>query len=335
MSSAHFGRPCRIALVGAGKMGLLHASLLNVMPGVRLVAFCEKSALIRRFGGKALGTPLVSDIQQLASLDLDAVYVTTPPSSHAAVIKAVLSESIAPNIFVEKPLAASGDEAEDICRLVEGRGAGGVHMAGYNRRFGGTFLKAREILEAGDIGSLRSFEAYAYSSDFAGAKSTRRRGSVLRDLGCHSIDLALWFFGGLEVLEVGPLGAGPEAISDSASFKARTATGVEGEFSASWSMEAFRLPEVGLVIHGSLGTLRVNDDVVELESDGGNSRRWHHQDLDDGAPFLLGGPDYFRENEAFLAAIADGNGIEPGFQSAARVDRIIDQVEEGAMGLGG
>ena len=42
----------KVAVVGLGQMGLLHASLLNVMPGVRLVALCDQSPLINRFSRK-------------------------------------------------------------------------------------------------------------------------------------------------------------------------------------------------------------------------------------------------------------------------------------------
>ena len=68
----------RIAIVGLGKMGLLHACLLNVLPRVKLVALCDKGGLIRKVAGRLFrDVRMTDDVGQLAGLGLDAVYVTT------------------------------------------------------------------------------------------------------------------------------------------------------------------------------------------------------------------------------------------------------------------
>lgn len=327
----------RVAIVGLGKMGLLHASLLSVLPEVELVAICEQGALIRRFGRKVLGgSKMVGRVAELSGLGLDAIFVTTPPSSHFGVVEAILSANLAPNIFVEKPLAASGAESEELCRLIE-KQASGTNMVGYNRRFAVTFGKAKEILDEGSLGDVHSFQAHAYSSDFLGATSSsnaRSRGSVLRDLGCHAVDLAMWFFGALQ-LETVEAGAMVEKGSvDSVSFRAATRDGLAGEFKNSWCMANYRLPEIGLTASGSKGIMRVNDDDVELKLKTGNEHLWRRHDLNDDAAFFLGGTDYFREDEAFVRALMNGSGVEPSFRSAVAVDQLVDQVEERARGHG-
>ena len=94
----------RVAVVGTGKMGMLHASLLNTFPDVQLVALCEKSSLIRRYWRRILKeVSVVDDVKELLGFDLDAIYVTTPISSHFPVIHDIYSKGIANNIFVEKP----------------------------------------------------------------------------------------------------------------------------------------------------------------------------------------------------------------------------------------
>lgn len=327
----------RVAVVGLGKMGLLHASLLNVLPGVELVAICEQGALIRRVGKNVLsGLRMVGKVGELSGLGLDAIFVTTPPTTHFGVVKAILSAELAPNIFVEKPLAASGAESEELCRLVE-KQPPGTNMVGYNRRFAVTFGKAKEILDEGTLGDVHSFQAHAYSSDFLGARSSsnaRSRGSVLRDLGCHAVDLAMWFFGGLHVEAAGADAMVGKGSVDSVFFRTVTSDGLAGEFKSSWRMENYRLPEIGLSVNGSKGTMRVNDDDVELKLKTGNEHLWHRHDLKDEAAFFLGGTDYSREDEAFVKAMASGSQVEPSFRSAAMVDRVVDQVEEKAGGHG-
>ncbi len=78
----------RVGIIGCGKMGLLHASLLNVLPMTHLVVICEKSARMRKWLRKMFnGVPIVGDLTELSERDLDAVYVTTPISTHLQVIK--------------------------------------------------------------------------------------------------------------------------------------------------------------------------------------------------------------------------------------------------------
>jgi predicted dehydrogenase len=206
-------------------------------------------------------------------------------------------------------------------------------MVGYLRRFHVTFNKARELLLSGTIGKPESFNAYAYSSDFLGAEkknsASDSRGGVLRDLGCHAIDLALWFFGDLRV---GSKSAGfSNGNVDAVNFKVEGA-GVEGEFDVSWCKEDYRMPEVALSISGSKGKLQVSDDEVTLEPTGRQVSRWYRHDLNDNVPFWLGLPEYYREDIHFRKSVTGGSEPEPDFSSAAKVDKIIDDVVGGESG---
>jgi len=319
----------KVAVVGVGKMGLLHAGILNVLSNGELVALCEKNSLIRRFLKKVFKKAWVIDeIEKLCDLDLDAIYVTTPVSSHSFIIKNVYSKGIARNIFVEKPLASSYRKAEEICRMSQT--SGGINMVGYMKRFAVTFRKAKELLNENVLGELTSFKAYAYSSDFFGYKNTLKasayRGGVLGDLGCHVIDLALWFFGdfAVDLAEIKSMTGG--SSEDFAYIKVRRADGLVGELHASWCMKNYRLPEFGFLIKGSKGTMRVNDDMLELRLKNGKSTLWYRHDLGDSVSFWLGAPEYVREDEFFVKAVLKGHNIEPNFQTASRVNYIIDEV---------
>ena len=318
----------RVAIIGLGKMGILHASLLSTLPDVNLVALCEKKSLICRFSRKVFkGIRLVGEVSELADFALDAVYVATPPSAHFPIIRTIYSEGITANVFVEKPLASHPADSEEMCSLAS---SGGINMVGYNRRFAVTFKKAKETLDESTLGEMVDFEGYAYSSDLLGVKSESKALSVsgvLKDLGCHAIDLANWFFGGLHVgkAEVTSTAGGS---GDSVHLEVKTSGGLSGKLNSSWCMENYRLPEIGLIINGSKGTMKVNDDKVELKLNSGKSYIWHRQDLDDNVGFFIGRSDYFREDRAFMEAVASGSNIEPNFRTSAEVDRIIGQVEE-------
>lgn len=321
----------RVAVIGLGKMGLLHASILNTLPGVQLTALYDKSAIIRKFcKGVFNGVHLVDNAEKLSDLNIDVVFVTTPIPSHYFVIKTVYLKGIAGNVFVEKTLASSYDEAKELCRLAQ---SFGVNMVGYQRRFNVCFRKAKDLLAEETIGDVVSFKAYAYSSDFLGveknSKTSVARGGVLRDLGAHVVDLAVWFFGDLTVKSAKLESTMEGDLEDSAHFRVQGLNGLVGDFNVSWCMENYRLPEFGLLIEGSKGMIKVDEDKIELKRDNGKSFTWYRHDLKDNVHFLLGAPEYFREDEYFVKSVLEGSRAEPSFYTASKVDYIIDQVEYG------
>jgi len=318
----------RVAVVGLGKMGLLHASILNVMPSVEVVALCDKSYLLLKFVRKLFKkAKAVDEVDKLADLDLDFVYIATPIPAHFPVVKAIYLKEVTHNLFVEKTLASSWEKAEELCDLAQT--FGGVNMVGYMKRFSPTFGKAKSLLDRRDLGDLNYFDAHAYSSDFSfqkGSKMSRSRGGVLGDLGSHIIDLALWFFGDLEV-ESTLNSILDETGEDSINFKVKK-MGLEGTVHVSWCMDNYRMPSFGLIIIGSAGTMKVDDYSLDLKLSNGISYRWFRHDLNDHVSFLLGESEYYREDETFVNSLLKGGKVEPSFVTASKVDRVIDQVKD-------
>lgn len=317
-----------VGVIGMGKMGLLHASIVNTLPGVRLLAIYEKNSRMVKFAQKAFTEICVTDnLEKFSDFYLDAVYVTTPIPTHFPIIKTIYSIGIARNLFVEKTLASSYEQAAQLCQ--EAKAAGGVTMVGYMSRFAPTFKKAKTLLQEEVIGKAVSFKAYAYASDFVGVKgkALHVKGGAIRDLGAHIIDLSLWFFGDLTV-ESSKLEPSAQENDESGSyFKTRGSNGLVGEFDISWCKEGYRLPEFGLVIGCSKGVIKVNTDLVELEKSGADVVTWHRHDLDGDLPFFLGAPEYFRENEHFIESILEGGIADTDFNTALKVDFLIGRVE--------
>lgn len=318
--------------MGLGKMGLVHSGILNVLRDVELVAVCEKNSMIRRFAKKLFrNLDVVDDLDKLEQFDLDAVYVTTPIPSHFPVVKAILENNISRNLFVEKTLAQTHSQSKQLADLAQSLQS--ITMVGYLRRFYVTFNKARELLQKEGVGKVESFKAYAYSSDFLGLENaqTFSRGGVLADLGCHAIDLALWLFGA----DLNVSSAGSKSNNQSAHTRENsTSFGVEGselvgEFDFSWCKEDYRMPEVGFFIIGSAGKLFVNDDQVKFEPENSVPLKMYRHDLDDNVPFWLGLPEYYREDLYFIKSLVGQTKAEPDFSSAAKVDKIIDDVVGG------
>jgi predicted dehydrogenase len=314
-------------------MGLLHASLLNTFEDVQLVALCDKSALMTRVCRSIFSSNKVvvtKDLERLGELGLDAVYITTPISSHFFIAKDLYAKGIVRNIFTEKTLASNYDQAKEMCELA--RKIGGKTMVGYMKRFSVVFGKAKELLAQGQLGEPYSFSAYAYSSDFMGltkeSKSSATRGGALRDIGCHILDLALWLFGDLKVIDI----LSSYEIGDSetsVSFTAVNSYGLEGRFDISQRMPNYRMPEFGCFVECPRGKIDVNDDRLRLTLGDGSQKIWYRHDLKDNVCFSLGETEYYREDLEFVNSLLENRTCEPNFETASRVDYIIDEVRKG------
>jgi predicted dehydrogenase len=90
------------------------------------------------------------------------------------------------------------------------------------------------------------------------------------------------------------------------------------------------MPESGLSIYGTNGFIKVNDDQVVLELKDGTSHKWYRHDLVDNVNFLIGAPEYFREDEAFVKAIRCNCTVKPDFAEASKVDYVIEKVKQKA-----
>jgi predicted dehydrogenase len=321
----------RIGVVGVGKMGLLHASLLSTLPDVEIAAFCDSNETILKYVKKLKpGVIVVKDIEDLCKLGLDAIYVTTPIPTHFNIIKSILARDKRVGIFTEKTLANTFRDSEELVKLTQNCGA--PVMVGYHKRFAVTFRKAKSLIEEKVLGEIASFEAYAYSEDFVMAtssKSAGSRGGVVKDLGSHCIDLVISYFGGLEVDNLsGKNARGKQNPAlNPVSFDAFTKDGKRGHFEVSWSALGYHKPEVGISVRGKDGMLNVNDDRLSLKLNGDRESQWSRHTLNDNVPFLLAEPEYFREDEQFVKSIRNKEGILSNFESASKVDYVIDKVE--------
>jgi predicted dehydrogenase len=322
-----------IAVIGLGKMGIMHACLLNVLPNVTVSALCDKSRLMRKIAERTFRDSTVTDdLEKLADLNLDAVFVLTPIPSHYSIIKEIYEKKIANNVFVEKTLSSKLAQSQELVKLADHNKS--VNMVGYMKRFAVTFNHAKNLLDQHVLGELISFDAYAFSSDFAdvpeGSVVSKARGGALEDLGSHVADLATWFFGDLTVSTAKiDSKVAPDSV-DSAYFKVETSNALAGTFEVSWCKNGYRMPEFGLSITGNKGSLTVNDDEVALKLNQEEPKKWYRQSLGDNVGFMLGGSEYFREDETFVKAIVNKAHIDSDFENGKRVDRLLEDVRSKA-----
>ena len=134
-----------------------HLSGMANLPNVQVVAGCDiseaaRDLFIERWDTIWPGLAVYDDYEtMLAEVPLDVVAVATPDHLHGPVVKAAVKAG-AKAIFGEKPISTHTDEVDEMIEAVEAKGI--VVNINHTRRWGPTYVAAREAMHAGRIGDL-------------------------------------------------------------------------------------------------------------------------------------------------------------------------------------
>lgn len=326
--------PTSVAVVGFGKMGILHSSILRAMPAVRLAAMVEPQPLLRSLAPSVLkDVPFYKDVgRMLADVSPDAVFVTTPTGTHPELCEQVLEAGAA--VFVEKPLGDSSASCQVLVRAAERSST--TTMVGYSKRFSHTFEHAKHLIEGGAIGAPRSVHASGLVSQvFSKGEGWRYKkgasgGGVLAVIGCHVVDLVRWYFGEVEPKRGVATSIYSEEVEDEFKAEFVLPSGAIGTLDCSWSRPGYRLPEMRVRVEGERGTLDVTEDLVVLET-GGRKEKRYKQQLGRGVLIDIGGPEYTLEDAAFLDALRAQRPspipISEGYRTQLTVDRFYERAQ--------
>lgn len=323
----------RTAVIGMGKLGLLHAGILNALPGCKLTAIVDQSdQTLRAIHSKKPDLAVYHDHRSmLRQVNPDAVAIATPTGSHAAI--AVDCVEVGAHIFIEKPLCLQPQDANPLLDALRVRPR--VNMVGYMTRFLETFRKAKELIDLGLLGRLQMLRSTMYIGQlFKAGKGWRydptiSGGGVLTTQNSHLVDMLLWLFGPVEFVSAHVSRLYSAAVEDHAHVFFHFENGLRGFLDASWSAMHYRVPTMAVHVQGAGGTLDVNDDRVALfltDSAPGMSAGWHEwrkPDLYRGVPFDIGGANYTAQAMQFVGAVRGEAKVESDVQSALQVQRII------------
>jgi len=139
----------RFGIIGTGLMARFRANALRTMEKVTLAAvFSRTEERASRFAKDYEIDVVVTDLDEISKLDLDAVLVETPNITHHRYIIWALTHGL--NVFTEGPLCVTVPEAEEIIRLA--KKSGKIVEVGFDYRYNAVIDKAKEILDAGKIG---------------------------------------------------------------------------------------------------------------------------------------------------------------------------------------
>ncbi len=174
-------------------MGAIHARHIATAAGASLHAVCDHDPAARARAEAAHGVRVTSRLDDLLGCDLDAVVIASSTQEHADQITRCAEAGLA--IFTEKPVGLSVPEADAALMAVEA--AGVPFQIGYQRRWDSDYLRMKELIEEGTIGTPVLFRAQGRDPDASSPHNwgLDKNGGTFVNCAIHDYDATRFMFG--------------------------------------------------------------------------------------------------------------------------------------------
>jgi len=177
----------KVGIIGLGYWGPNLVRNLSMLREVEIVAGCDKKK--KRLEQMMVRFPFIKDFTTeykslLERKDVDAVVIATPVETHYEIAKEALLKG--KDVFVEKPITTSSQEAEELIEIAEKNNL--ILMVGHTFEYNPAVLKIKELIEKGTIGKI-----YYISSTRINLGIHRRDANVLWDLASHDFSIIIFW----------------------------------------------------------------------------------------------------------------------------------------------
>jgi myo-inositol 2-dehydrogenase/D-chiro-inositol 1-dehydrogenase len=185
-----------VAVLGAGRMGQTHVRTMAAIPNAHVVVVADpdEDAAAR---GRDLARAQRASTDPLEAIHdplVDAVIVVTPTSTHATLIETALRAGKA--VWTEKPIA---QDLTETARIVDLWHATGIPVqVGFMRRFDPGYVRAKALIDSGELGRIEQFRAYSRDTHPPPLEFLLTSGGSFLDMAVHDLDLARFLVGEVE-----------------------------------------------------------------------------------------------------------------------------------------
>lgn len=334
----------RGGVVGFGRMGITHFSILNSHPKVQIAAICETHAFVRKNARKYLGVEVYEDYaEMLDDMDLQFVIVATPTASHKKIVKSSLARKI--HVFVEKPFTLNPEEGRELVSLAQQNSL--VNQVGYVIRFNDVVGQVKRLLDAGLLGDLLLFKMEMNGptvlSDTNGSWRSRKKtgGGCLYDFASHSIDLINYLLGVPDQI-VGTILQNIHSanVEDAVRTTYMYNSGLRGNILVNWSDPAYRKPTYRFEVLGRQGKIVADLHAYKVffrdqPKTEGFTKGWNSRYITDFAEpcrFYLRGFEFTRQLDHFVDCICESRrcAMAP-FSQGLEADSVIARIRRDAQ----
>lgn len=278
-------RPLSLALIGCGAIAAKHVASISACPGATLAAVCDvgaepmerMAALWRAANAGHREVDRYGDYRRLlADPSIEAVVVATISGTHAPIAMDALKAG--KHVVLEKPLALSLQEADEMIRLADERGL--IVQVCHQLRYRPLMKKMRDLIVGGALGAivtasakLRLYRPPAYYQASPWRGTWEHDGGMLLNQGIHAVDLLLWNLGRPTRVYGEISTRSPYKETEDAAFGILT---FPGGAKALIEANSVALPgnlEQSLYIQGERGTISLGGPAMD------RLERWHVEGL--------------------------------------------------------
>lgn len=314
-------------IIGCGNVTEVKSGpAFNKVRGSKLIAVMRRNKSLAEDYARRHNVPKVYTVagDLINDKDINAIYVATPPGSHAEY--AIASIKAGKPVYIEKPMAVNHSECQLINEASLHYGIP-VFVAYYRRALPG-FLKVKEFIENGSIGEVRLIQSQLFKTPSAEEKSGRlpwrvdpavSGGGHFFDLACHQLDYFDYLFGPIQrvtsiVLNQGGLYKAEDFVTAEFIFQ----NGIAG--TGTWCFNASSESNRDIIeIIGTKGSIKFSTfsfEPIIVTNDSGSQE------------FINERPEHVQYYliERIVGAL-EGNGVSPSTgESGARTSRVMDEV---------
>jgi predicted dehydrogenase len=330
----------RLGIVGAGRMGVTHQSIINSHPDVEVVATADPSAVMNSLLEKYVKVRTYKDHTTLIAKErLDGLLVCTPPSINHEILVQACQKGL--HAFVEKPFTLSAKQGAELARMYAERKL--VNQVGYVNRFNDVFFKTKSLVDAGLLGKVVRFRSEMYSrtiireqDDSSWRSSHANGGGAIYEMASHAIDLINFLFGRPDKVAGTSLSSVfSKNVEDVVSSSFIYRNGLSGSLYVNWSDESFRKPTNKLEVFGQRGKILADQHGLKIfltqdNNEQGLKAGWNNLNITDvfsNVPFYVRGIEFTAQLYHFIDCIkSTGARTRCTFADATDTLSVIDDM---------
>ena len=184
----------KFAIIGMGLRGKLFAEIISQHSDAELVAVCDVNNKTLDEAKRKYNVKCYKDWKELLDQEKpDAAYIATPDNMHK--IPTILAAEKGVHTLIEKPLATTVEDCLAMKKAIENTNV--KSLVAYNNRWNPNFIRAKEAIDAGELGKVISMNVRSLDSLYVPTKMLKWAGKSTPAwfLMSHALDLAVWMTG--------------------------------------------------------------------------------------------------------------------------------------------
>ena len=306
----------KLAIVGAGRMGITHYSIINSHSDITISSIADPSGIMLSMMKKYLPVKTFKDYHELFKKDKpDAVLVCTPPHLHYDILMTALNNQV--HVFAEKPYTTDLKQSVELSRLFEQRGL--VNQVGYVNRFNDVFVEVNKLIKNNAIGEIIRFKTEMFSctiaepDDGGGWRGSRESGGgAVYEMAAHAIDLVNYLVGKPDKVIGSSLNSiYSKKVEDAVSSTFVYKSGCSGTMYVNWSDTAYRKPTNKIELFGTKGKILADQHSYKIycnedDPEHGFRQGWNTRYITDvfqNVPYYVRGNEFTRQLYHFVDCI--------------------------------